>query len=81
MHCIVARTYVRNCDVSGSSVTPQRQNAPHPLPLPRLLQHLPVSAIEIPFDLGLAPRERVDVAAVLAARALDLAVDARELEL
>ena len=54
---------------------------PLPLPIPRLLKHPSVRPVELEFDLGAVLGELADVAALLAARPLDLAVDARKLEL
>src|SRR6185437_14840941 len=51
------------------------------LPLPRLLQHATVGPVELPLDLGSLAGKHADIAALLTASALDLPVEARELEL
>src|SRR6266550_9227471 len=49
--------------------------------VPRALQHAPAGAVELAPDRRSALRERAHVAALLAPRAHDLTIEARELEL
>src|SRR5207302_7539486 len=49
--------------------------------VPRALQHASIGAVELSPDCRSALRERADVAALLAPRAHDLTIEARELEL
>src|SRR2546421_12054172 len=75
------RTHVRRSGAPGPTAPGQTAALPLPLPVPRLLEHARVGAVELELDLGAAAGEARDIAPLLRAGPPDLAVHARELEL
>src|SRR5437899_2710824 len=68
----------------GTKLSNVRSPAARPdrlLPLPRVLEHARVCSLELELDLAAPACELADLASLLCARALDLPVHARELEL
>src|SRR2546430_14122929 len=74
------RTHVRRSGAPGPTAPGPNAALPLPLPVPRLLEHARVGAVELELDIGAAAGEARDIAPLLRAGPPDLAGHAREPE-